>query len=102
VFKCEVIRRLGEVEGKLALILSRLETLTQGGVIMSAEIDALAAQVEKNTELEASAVTLIEGLAARIEAAQDDPVRLRALTDELRQKADVLATAITANTPPAP
>jgi outer membrane murein-binding lipoprotein Lpp len=95
VFKCEVIERLSRIEAKL-------DQLIREGQTMSAEIDALAAQVEKNTELEASAVTLIEGLAARIEAAQDDPVRLRALTDELRQKADVLATAITTNTPPAP
>jgi chromosome segregation ATPase len=102
VFKCEVLERLKRLESKLDAALAALVELSQGEAIMSAELDALTAQVKQNTDLEASAVTLIQGLAAQIQAARDDPAKLDALTAELRQKADALADAITTNTPPAP
>jgi predicted nucleic acid-binding Zn-ribbon protein len=95
VFKCEVIERLKRVEAKLDQILQQEQT-------MSKELDALTTQVKQNTDLEQSAVTLIKGLADQIAAAKDDPVRIDALTQELKTKADALAQAITANTPPAP
>lgn len=95
MFKCEVMERLKRVEAKLDLLLER-------GVVMSKELDALTAQVKQNTDLETSAVTLIKGLADQIVAAKDDPTKLQALTDELKVKADALASAILANTPPAP
>lgn len=63
---------------------------------------ALQAQVAQNTNIEASAVTLIEGLAAQIAAAGTDPVALAALTSSLNASATSLAAAITANTPPVP
>ena len=66
---------------------------------MSAQLDALQAQVEQNTNLEASAVTLIEGLAAQIAAAANDPVQIAALSAKLQTSATALAAAITANTP---
>ncbi len=66
---------------------------------MSAELDALTAQVTRMTNVSASAVTLINGIAARIEAAKSNPVQVQALADELRTDADRLGAAVTANTP---
>ncbi len=66
-----------------------------------AAIDDLTAQVAQNTTVEASAVTLIEGLAAQIAAAGTDPTKLAALTTSLNTSATALAAAITANTPAA-
>lgn len=67
---------------------------------MSIELDNLTAQVKANNDLLDSAVELINGIADRISAAGVDPAKLSALTDELRVKDEVLAAAVTANTPP--
>lgn len=75
---------------------------------MSAEFDALVAQVTASTQVEASAITLIQGLSTQIAdlAAQlaGTPAggALQALSDQLKASAADLATAITANTPAAP
>jgi len=67
---------------------------------MAGELDALEAQVAENTNLEASAIVLIEGLAAQIAAAANDPAKIIALTATLKDSAGKLAAAITANTSP--
>lgn len=69
---------------------------------MSKELDDLTAQVTANSAVLDSAITLINGIADRITAAGVDPVKLTALTDELKAKDEALAAAVTANTPPAP
>ena len=79
---------------KLDLILKELHH-------MSIELDNLTAQVKSNSDAIDSATVLINGIAARITAAGTDPVALKALTDELKSKDDVLAAAVTANTPSA-
>jgi hypothetical protein len=68
---------------------------------MSVELDNLTAQVKANSDTIDSAVTLINGIADRIIAAGVDPVKLTALSDELKAKDDTLAAAVTANTPAA-
>ena len=64
-------------------------------------LQELKTQVEKNTVIEESAVTLIQGLAAQLEAAKNDPAAIQALADELTHSGTDLAAAITANTQPA-
>jgi len=66
---------------------------------MSKEVDALTKQIEANKTISGSAIILIQGLAAKIEASKNDPVALQALADSLRADDDALAAAITANTP---
>jgi len=66
---------------------------------MSIELDNLTAQVHANSAALDSAITLINGIADRIAAAGVDPVKLNALTDELRAKDELLAAAVLANTP---
>jgi len=88
----EIIRRLTRIEARL---------LEQEGAIMSA-LDDLTAQVAANASAEASAIQLINGLAAEIAAAANDPVKIEALATQLKTSASALAAAITANTPAAP
>lgn len=80
-------------------ILAIVQAMQKGDLKMSAELDALTAQVAQNTTIEESAVTLITGLAAQITAAGTDPAKLVALTTSLNTSAKDLAAAIAANTP---
>jgi uncharacterized coiled-coil protein SlyX len=88
------------VTAKLDQILAALAVMQQKEDIMSAELDALTAQVAANTDLEKSAITLIEGLAAQFAAVAQDPAKVTALAAQLKSSADALSAAITANTPP--
>jgi len=66
---------------------------------MSAELDTLKAEVARNTDVEKSAVALLQGLKAQLDAAGTDPVALKALSDQLGSNDADLAAAIVANTP---
>lgn len=57
--------------------------------------------MQANEDVEASAVLLINGIAARIAAAGVDPAKLSALTASLKTETDTLAAAVAANTPAA-
>lgn len=93
-----------EIGWGINAIIERLKT-------MSAELDALTAQVKANNDLLDSATALINGIAGRIDAAVAaakaagaDPSELAAITalsTELKAKDDTLAAAVTANTPAA-
>jgi len=63
------------------------------------DLTGLTAQVAENTEVEASAIVLITGLAAQIESMKTDPIALQALADSLNGTSDQLAAAVAANTP---
>jgi hypothetical protein len=68
---------------------------------MALDLTQLTAEVERDNTVDQSAITLITGLAAALEAAKGDPVAVQALADKLRAQSDALAAAITANTPAA-
>jgi hypothetical protein len=88
------------------LIFNLLKMAIKGEKRMSAELDALTAEVARNTSVEASAAALIQGIADQLAAAiaaGADPAALTALTQQLSGSADALAAAVAANTPaPAP
>jgi len=87
---------------KLDLIISLLKgSLRKEEEIMD-DLKALQDQVAASETVEASAVLLIQGIAARIAAAGADPAALEALTTSLKTSADALSAAVTANTPAAP
>lgn len=88
-------RDITRTNNKLNYIIIRNE-------LMSVELDNLTAQVKANSDLLDSATVLINGIADRITAAGVDPAKLTALSAELKAKDDVLATAVTANTPSVP
>jgi len=66
---------------------------------MSGNLDALTAEVTRNTEVDASAIALLNGLAAKIVELKNDPVALQKLADDMRVSSDALAAAVVANTP---
>jgi hypothetical protein len=68
----------------------------------SPQLDALTAEVTRNTEVDAGAIALINGLAAKIVELKNDPVALQALADSMKGSSDALAAAVTANTPSEP
>lgn len=69
-------------------------------------LDTLRTEVEENTTVINSAVTLINGLKAKLDAAiaSGDPAQLEALSASLDSSSNALAAAVAANTPtdPAP
>jgi len=64
-----------------------------------ASLADLEIQVQANAQVEASAIVLIQGIAAALEEAKTDPVKIQELADELKASADNLSAAIVANTP---
>jgi hypothetical protein len=72
------------------------------GANMATDLSGLTAEVTRNTEVDDSAVALINGLATQIEQLKTDPVALQALADSMRASSDKLAAAVAANTPAAP
>ena len=71
-------------------------------------LEALRLQVEKTTEVEDSAIALINGIAARIQKAVDTAIAggataeqlapVQAEVDTLRAKTEALSAAVAANT----
>jgi hypothetical protein len=68
---------------------------------MSKELDDLTVQVQKNADVEASAIILIQGIADALRVAGTDPVKLQELQTSLSASSDALAAAVAANTPTA-
>ena len=71
---------------------------------VSANLAALEAQVAQSVSVEASAVTLSQGIAAQLSAAlaSGTDAALPALVAQLNTSATALAAAVSANTPAAP
>lgn len=81
---------------RLAEVASSINQLEQ---IMGQQLDQLKAEVARNTAVDESVITLVNGLAAKIEAAKEDPAAIQALADELRNSSDKVADVVTKNTP---
>ena len=81
-----------------ARVESLIAVLTLKQEQAMADLTALTAEVARNTEVDQSAITLLNGLAAQIEALKTDPVALQALADTMRGSSDALAAAVLANT----
>lgn len=88
-------------EHQIRRIEESLAALIHQGVTIMADLTALQASVEKTTTVEQSAIVLLQGLKAQLDAAGTDPVALKALSDSLDTNDQALADAITANTPAA-
>jgi hypothetical protein len=92
-------------DDKLQASLGRIEVALQKLQIQEttimANLDTLTAQVKANTDVESSAVTLLNGLSAQLAAVANDPVAVKSLADSLKTSADSLAAAVVANTPAA-
>jgi hypothetical protein len=86
---------LDRIEQTLQQILLKENTMSQ-------ELDALIAEVARNTTVEKSALAAFQGLSAKLTEAGNDPVKLAKLRADLAANDDELAAAVTANTPVAP
>ncbi len=69
---------------------------------MDKELEVLEKEVAENSDVIASAVTLLAGLAAQIRQMKADPARLVALAAALDAQSKALADAVVANTPAEP
>jgi len=83
---------LDRIEQTLQQILLKENTMSQ-------ELDALIAEVARNTTVEKSALAAIRGLSAKLAEAGDDPAKLAKLRADLAANDDELAAAVSANTP---
>jgi uncharacterized coiled-coil protein SlyX len=94
----------------LAQILAGIDRLEKQMSKLDDQISALTAQVQANTDVENSALVLIQGFSARLDAAVAaaqaagaTPTQLQALTDlgtAIKTSDDSLAAAVAANTAP--
>ena len=86
-----------------------LATQTKSNIMSNPTLDALAAQVTRNTDAEASAIVVLNGIAGRIQAAVDAALQggataaelapVQTEVDALKASSDALAAAVAANTP---
>jgi hypothetical protein len=101
-------RRLQRIEEQLTELARAVRLLTrqaqiQGGIVMS-QLDELRAEVARNTAVDASAKTLIEGLAVKIQdlinagAGHVSDEALQELVNSLRADNDALSAAVAENT----
>jgi hypothetical protein len=83
--------------------LGRIEQLINKEIsIVSPQLQKLTDAVAAERTIDESAITLIQGLAAQITAAKDDPAALAALADSLTTESNSLAAAVSANVVPPP
>jgi len=63
-------------------------------------LDELRLQVERTAEVQASAIALLVGLKAKLDAAGTNAEALKELSDAIGAQTDALAAAVAANTVP--
>lgn len=81
----------------LTLVLLFISFLKQ--IKMGQELDDLTVEVSETKTIQESAIVLLKGLKTRLDEAGTDPVKLKALRDDLNTSGDALAQAIVENTP---
>lgn len=93
---------LNEINSKLDILLQLTRNTNMKENIIMADITALQAAVEQETEVTTSVVTLLTELAAELSAANGDQAAIDEVVAKITANADTLAAAVTANTPAAP
>jgi hypothetical protein len=94
-------RFLVSIDKKQDRILAALAKLTRLEIHMATDLTALQAAVAKDTEVDASAITLLGGLAQMLRDAAADPAKIAEIAAALDANAQALADAVVANTPAA-
>lgn len=98
----EVKKLLYVVLWKLDAIQLKLNLINKKENTIVTLIDDTLADVQAQTTVVSSVVTLLQSLSAQIAAAGTDPVKLQAIKDQIDQNSAAMAAAVTANTPTAP
>ncbi len=83
-------------------IHAKLDQILNAEVQVAGELAALQVEVAENKSVMESAVLLLQGLKAALDAAGTDPAALAALSAELDANTNALAAAVTTNTPTPP
>lgn len=88
---------------KLDAVRASLHGIEHKEAAVAGELDLLVAKVAANTEVTGSAVTLLQELKAKLDAAiaAGDMTAVAALAEQLGANTDALAAAVSANTPAA-
>ncbi|SRR6266404_4126 len=81
-----------------------LTKLTQKVDKIMATMQELRDAVQRNTDVDDSVVTLLQGVSQQLKdaQAQNDPVAIQAVIDQLDANTQHMAAAVTANTPVTP
>lgn len=93
--------RLQAIESRLELVLNWLSFISHKEANIMALLDKLTADVAANGSVIDSAVVLLNGLKAKLDACGTDPVKLAELSASLDTQTSALSAAVTANTPAA-
>lgn len=84
-----------------AEILSLLNILKLQNTKIMADLTQLETEVQENNTVIGSAITLLNGLKAQLDAAGTDATKLAELSAQLDAQSNSLAAAVAANTPAA-
>jgi hypothetical protein len=90
---------LHSIAGMFGLQSQILQELKNMANAFDTAVENLTATVQQTTDLEASAITLINGIAGQMKQNANDPTKINALADKLKSVNEALANAVTANTP---
>jgi hypothetical protein len=91
-------REFAELKAGLTRILHEILSLEDR---MTKELDNLTAEVTDIETQADSIIALCNGLSTQLADIKEDPVAIQALADSLKIKAQAIADAVAANTPPA-
>jgi hypothetical protein len=94
-------QKLDEILYHQRLILEQLARINWKVSDVMGNLDELQAEVENNSEVDASAIALLNGLSAQLAQIAHDPAAVQALSEQLSASSSALAAAVTANTPAA-
>ena len=100
----EVMQYFLSIDQKLSAIQNSLTTERKDLSGMAVTLADLQAKVTAQNTVVNSAITLIQGLKAQLDAAiaANDPAQLQAISDALGTQDTALANAVASNTPGAP
>jgi outer membrane murein-binding lipoprotein Lpp len=94
--------QLDRIEHKLDALLRGEHRISKEIHHMANELEDLTAKVARVESVDQSAIVLLQGLKAKLDAAGTNGPALKALSDSLGSNTDALAAAVIANTPTEP
>lgn len=103
--QADIYQAFSVINEKLDSIISKLNNVLRKERDMAVDLSALQAAVARDTDVDQSAKTLLEGLTAKIQELIDasgntvDPAALQGIVDGINSTTDALAAAVAANTP---
>lgn len=92
--KCEMKKTLKRIENKLDFLIKK-------EIEMANTLDDVLNDVENESTVEDSLITLLQGVKAQLDAAKGDQTKIDAIFTGLEANKAKLAAALTANTPAA-